>query len=401
MHARRALLIALALVGSAVPGVALAGPSQGDALVFRAPNGDLKIFDSASAKLVRTVSPGVLSSDRRTLLTARAHGASTLLERISMRSGAVLAHRSIRGRWGFQQVAEDGTLVAGGDPGQPIVLVAASRVRGYQGGTRSTRLAMVQSDLKGRVRVVRLPGNLGVDDVTDSTLYLIQHVTNVHYRVRAYDLLTRILRPAALVDKNEPNEKMEGLPLARATTSDGSIVLTLYRRANGMPFVHALMADDQFAVCIDLPRSARVDPDAPSSWGMAIGGGALFVANADSGWLAAIDPQSLKVVRTGSLGAQAATSTARMPLAVDSTGSTLYLARPQGLVAIAASTLAAGTSLAARAYRSVALGSNDTLYATGDGTTEALDVQTGAAHGQPAATGGLTLVSVVERFQAG
>jgi hypothetical protein len=403
MHARRALLIALALVGSAASGVALAGPSQGDALVFRAPGGDLKIFDSASAKLVRTVAPGVLSSDRTTVLTARAHGATTLVQRVSVRSGAVLAQRSIAGRWGFQQVAEDGTLVAGGDPGQPIVLVAASRVRGYQGGARSTRLALLPSDLKGRVRVVRLPGNLGVDDVSSggSTLYLIQHITDIHYQVRAYDLLTGKLSPRALVDKNEPNEKMEGLPLARATTPDGSIVLTLYRRPSGMPFVHALMADNQFAVCIDLPASARVDPGDASSWGVALGGGVLFVANADTGWLAAIDPQSLRVVRTGSLGAQAATGTAPMPLAADSTGSTLYLARPQGLVAIAASSLTAGSSLTTRSFRSVALGSNDTLYATGGGTTEALDAATGEARGLTAVTRGLTLVSVVERFQAG
>ena len=61
MHSRRGLLIALAVVGFAVPGVAQAGPSQGDALVFRAANGDLKIFDSGSAKLVRTVAPGVVS----------------------------------------------------------------------------------------------------------------------------------------------------------------------------------------------------------------------------------------------------------------------------------------------------------------------------------------------------
>jgi hypothetical protein len=403
MHSRRGLLIALAVVGFAVPGVAQAGPSQGDALVFRASNGDLKIYDSASEKLVRSVAPGVLTSDQKTLLTARVQGAGTLLRRISLSSGAVLGHRTIAGRWGFQQAAEDGTLVAGGDPGQPIALVAAAREKDYRGGARSTRIAIVPSDLSGPVRVFRLVGSFGIDDVSPdgSTLYLIQHVTDVHYRVRAYDLLTRKLIARAVVDKSEPNEKMEGLPLARTESPDGSVVLTLYRRPSGEPFVHALMADDRFAVCIDLPASARVGPADTSSWGVALGGGQLFVANADSGWLAAIDYASFKVLRTTSLGAQVATRRAPMPLAVDSTASTLYLARPQGLVSIAAASLTSGTPLVDRSFSSVALGSHGMLYATGGGTTETFDTSTGVARARSTATGRLTLVSVVERFQTG
>jgi hypothetical protein len=403
MHSRRGLLIALAVLGFAVPGVAQAGPSQGDALVFRAANGDLKIFDSGSATLVRTLAPGVVTSDRRTLLTARVHGASTLLRRVSLSSGAVIEHRTIAGRWGFQQAAEDGTLVAGGGPLQPIALVATSRAADYRGGARSTRIAIVASDLKGPVHVVRLAGSFGVDDVSSdgSTLYLIQHVTNVHYRVRAYSLLTGKLMAGAIVDKSEPNEKMEGLPLARTESPDGSVVLTLYRRPSGVPFVHALMADDGFAVCIDLPASARVDPEDTSSWGIAIGGGQLFVANADTGWLAAIDYRSFKVLRTTSLGVQPATTRAEMPLAVDPMATKLYLARPQGLVTITASSLTPATPIVGRSFSSVALGSHGMLYATGGGMTETLDTATGAAHGRSTATGKLTLVSVVEGFEAG
>jgi hypothetical protein len=403
MHPRRGLLIALAVVGFAVPGVAQAGPSQGDALVFRAANGDLKIFDSASAKLVRTVAPGVLTSDRRTLLTARVHGARTILRRISVSSGAVLGQRPIAGRWGFQQAAEDGTLVAGGDPGQPIALVAAGRDQDYRGGARSTRIAIVPAGLRGAVRVIRLAGSFGIDDVSPdgSTLYLIQHVSDVHYRVRAYNLLARKLISGAVVDKSEPNEKMEGLPLARTASPDGSVVLTLYRRPSGAPFVHALMPDGQYAICIDLPASARVDPGDTSSWGIAIGGGQLFVANADTGWIAAIDYRSFKVLRTTSLGAQTPTGRAPMPLAVDPAASRLYLARPQGLVTIAASSLTPAAPVVVGAFSSLALGSHGMLYATGGGTTETLDTATGTAQGPSTATGKLTLVSVVERFQAG
>lgn len=262
MHARWSLAAALLALSLAVPGVAAAGPSTGDALIFRTPNGDLKLFDSASRQPLRTLPPGVLSADGKTLLTAQVRGKSTLLRRVTVASGRVIAHRTIPGRWSFQVAAADGTLVAGGDRGEPIALVTAARARGYLGDARTTRIALLSSDLAGELQVLTLPGNFGVDAVGPDShyLYLVQHLVGEHYQVRAYDMLARKLVAQPVVSKTEPNEKMQGLPLARAASPTGNMVLTLYRKPSGMPFVHALFANALYAVCIDLPASARVDP---------------------------------------------------------------------------------------------------------------------------------------------
>ncbi len=401
MHARWSLATALIALSLAVPGVAAAGPSPGDTLIFRTPSGGLKLFDSASRRPVRTLPPGVLAVDGRTLLTAQVRGRTTVLRRVAVSSGRVIAHRTIPGRWSFQTAAADGTLVAGGDHGQPIALVAAARARGYLGDARSTRIALLPSGLAGELQVLTLRGNFGVDAVgpDGSYLYLVQHLTGEHYQVRAYDLLARKLLTRPVVSKTEPNERMQGLPLARATSPTGSMVLTLYRKPSGQPFVHALFATALYAVCIDLPATARVDPADPSSWGVALAGNRLYLANADTGWVAAIDYTSLKVLRIASLGAQTGTGVAPRPLAASDDGSTLYLARPNGLIPITSASLTAGAPLADRAFGSIEVGSTGLLYAAGGATTDVLDAHTGAAHGKPAATRGLTLVGVVKRYQ--
>ncbi len=274
MHARGRLIAALAVLALAAPGVASASPGVGDALVLRAPGGGLRIVDGGTGQTLRRLPDGALSADRKTLLTARVHGASTLVRRISIASGAVLAHRSIPGAWGLQRAAEDGTVVAGGDRGLVVALVAAERANGYRGAARTTRIAVLPPSLRGPLRVLRLHGNFGVDAFGPSGqyLYLIQHLEGEHYKVRAYDLLADRLEPQTVVDKAEPNERMAGLPLARADSTVGNWVLTLYRRPSGVPFVHALMADSLYAFCIDLPAAARVDVADPPSWGIDVRG---------------------------------------------------------------------------------------------------------------------------------
>jgi hypothetical protein len=397
MHQLRGLTVTLAVLSLAVPGVAAAGSSPNDALVFRSASGTLRVVDPLTGPL-RSLPAGVLSKDGKTLLTAQVQGDRTVVRRIETRSGAVLARRSIAGAWGFQRAAEDGTLVAGGEQLAPIALVQADRANGYHGSARQTRIVLLAHNLAGPVRLVTLPGNFGVDALSadGTTLYVIQHLAGEHYRVRGYELATRHLT-GAIIDKREPDEKMQGLPLARASSADGSWELTLYRRPSGAPFVHALMTTELAAFCIDLPAAARVDPSNPSSWGVATSGTDLYVANARTGWIGVIDYQQFKLVRSTSLGAEASTMSSPRPLAVSADGSMLYLARPSGVVPVASSSLLAGTPLAQRAFGSLALGTDGSLlYASGGGQTMALNTHTGAASSTLATAGGLTLVGVAK-----
>jgi hypothetical protein len=400
MHARRNVLAALSLLALAAPGVASASPGVGDALVLRAPGGGgLTLVDAATGRALRSLPAGALSADGKTLLSARAQGGSTLVRRLSVSSGKTLAKRTIPGAWGFQRASEDGTLVAGGEHGLSVALVAADRANGYHGSAKTTRIAVLPSTLSGPLQVLELHGNFGVDAFAPSGqyLYLIQHLQGEHYKVRAYDLMAGKLDPQTVVDKGEPNEQMAGLPLARAENSAGTLVLTLYRRPSGVPFVHALMANSLYALCIDLPATARVNVSDPSSWGVAAQGTSLFIANGATGWVGVVDLANFAVARSASLGAQALTGPISRPLAASADGSRLYLARPQGLVSIDASTLTPSAPLTGRAFGSLALGTGGTvLYGAGGGTTQALDPHTGASEGTPWTTGKLSLVSVVK-----
>jgi DNA-binding beta-propeller fold protein YncE len=243
--------------------------------------------------------------------------------------------------------------------------------------------------------VLTLKGNYGVDALSPDGhfLYLIQHLEGEHYKVRGYDLRTNTLNPQAVIDKAEPNEKMAGEPLARADTPDGNLVLTLYRRPSGVPFVHALFAGSLVAICVDLPKSARVSPEAPSTWGIALRGSSLYVANAASGYVAKIQIGGFRVGNSVFLGAQPATRAATHPLVVSRDGARLYLARPQGLVAIDTATLAASRPLAIRAYGSLGFAYRGSrLFAVGDGTMQAFDTESNAPDGDARRTGRLSLI---------
>ena len=99
-------------------------------------------------------------------------------------------------------------------------------------------------------------------------MFLIEQRAGGHYLVRNYDLVRDELMPGAVVDKREPDERMEGQPVARAVPAAAPWVYTLYRKAEG-PFVHALNTEG-FALCIDLPAAARSGTAAAREWGLVL-----------------------------------------------------------------------------------------------------------------------------------
>jgi hypothetical protein len=113
---------------------------------------------------------------------------------------------------------------------------------------------------------VRLRGSFSFDAISPdgSTIYLIHHLSPVvdgPYRVRALDAKSGELLPGSIVDPSEPDERMTGLPIDRATSPDGRWAYTLYGGKRHEPFVHALDTVAGRAVCIDLPQLwGRGDP---------------------------------------------------------------------------------------------------------------------------------------------
>jgi hypothetical protein len=105
--------------------------------------------------------------------------------------------------------------------------------------------------------VVRLRGDFSFDALSPDgrTMYLIEYTARrdpTRYAVREYDLRRSALLPEPVVDPREPDERMRGMPITRATSRDGRWEYTLYDGAGSYPFVRALDTRRAEALCIDL-----------------------------------------------------------------------------------------------------------------------------------------------------
>lgn len=138
-----------------------------------------------------------------------------------------------------------------------------------------------------------LPGGYSFDAISPdgSTVYLIEHLSPIYggaYQVRALDTSSGELLPEPILDPEEPEERMDGIPISRATSPDGRWAYTLYgsyetkhhRDAPGHePFIHALDTVGQSAVCIDLPQLQSRSDSFQFALRMATGGRRLVVLN--------------------------------------------------------------------------------------------------------------------------
>jgi hypothetical protein len=205
----------------------------------------------------------------------------TVVQRIERRGGAVTHWRVLRGSFGVPGVAYDGSTTGLSADGRTLVLAAIDR----RYPPRSTRLLVLDPErLSVRARL-RLPGWFSVDSIAPDgrSLGVIRYRSGdpLDYEVRAYDLERRRLEPDAIVDKDEPDEQMAGVPITRATSADGRWAYTLYQRPEGEPFIHALDVQDRHAECIDLPMLEGVDDLTRVKLKLSAGDGAMTVRNAE------------------------------------------------------------------------------------------------------------------------
>ena len=207
-------------------------------------------------------------------------------------------------------------------------------------------------------------------------MFLIEQRAGGHYLVRTYDLVRGELVAGAVVDKREPDEAMEGEPVARAVPAAAPWVYTLYRKASG-PFVHALNTDG-FALCIDLPAAARSGAAAAREWGL--------VLSPDASALYAANPALGLVVEIAARDAAQVRRTARIPrgaigvaprLAVSPDGATLYVPTARGAVALDTGTLAVRRTLLRGHPVSAVVTRGRRVYLQ-DGAVVTLDAASGA-----------------------
>ncbi len=202
-------------------------------------------------------------------------GARTYVARVERDGGRLSRYWYLRGRYHVPAVAYDRS--AGGLSADGRILVLVRSLTSHSYPPRTTRLAIIDTQRSTRWRgkwppprfrrladFVDLRGHYSFDAISPdgSTVYLIHHylplssggsyITN--YKVRALDLDSGMLLPKPIVDPEEPDERMQGLPVSRASSPDGRWAYTLYDGDGQEPFIHALDTVGRRAVCIDLPQ---------------------------------------------------------------------------------------------------------------------------------------------------
>ena len=181
-------------------------------------------------------------------------GDSTSVQVIRRQDGRVLQFMALKGPWGIPVVAYDGT--AAGLMGDRRTLLLGEATAGPKLRKHSA-FALVDMKRMKVVRKLRLPGHQVFDALSPDGryLYFIEYVSAqdfTRYLVRAYDLRAGRLLANPVTDKRESETAMQGAPISRVTSQDGSWAYTLYG-GSGTTFIHALDTMHAGAVCIDLP----------------------------------------------------------------------------------------------------------------------------------------------------
>lgn len=233
--------------------------------------------------------PGILSHDGKVRYLAMRAGNGTLVQSVVRKGAAIRSSRFLSGFYGMPLVAYDGTAGGLSRDGKRLVLVWPGSGPKHQ----QTRFVVLDPrTLKVRSRLA-LTGNFGFDALSPdgSLMYLIQ-IAGPSYVVRVLNLDTGHFYKGTIVDRREPGEKMNGIPIARVGSADASWAYTLYMRPEKSPFVHALHTTHREAFCIDVPLRVRSE-ELPLVRMRAVPG--KLVLTLRGNMLATIDTQTFEV----------------------------------------------------------------------------------------------------------
>jgi hypothetical protein len=229
-------------------------------------------------------------------VTRRA-GAGTALEAIDAASKRRLRRVVVRGQLVVPAVAYDATPSGLSADGRTLVLIQPRRA--YPRAV--TRFALADTRTLHIRRRLALKGDFSFDALSPDarTMYLIRYLSPKdpsRYEVRAYDLRRERLLKTPIVDPDEPDERMSGFPLTRATGPGGRWEYTLYRGSEYV-FIHALDTERRRAFCIDLEGMGS-GPGGIWRTKLDLDGGTLAVV-AGQHTLARVDTATLRATISG------------------------------------------------------------------------------------------------------
>lgn len=374
------------------------------------------VIDSLSGRIERSLPVGTPSADWSILYTATVVGGQTKVEAIAVATGATLRSVLLDGHFVLPGIGASG--LPGGLAGFGSTLVLAAlpsdeEVRAFERDNRwVSRFAALDTAFGKPARIVELVGNYSYDTLspTGSYLYVIEHRPAVHpteeYAVRLFDFSTGALREGAVVDKASARQVMEGTPGEQVVSRGGEWVYTLYRNSDYGPFVHALNVTNQYAMCIDLPKTGKEDAEAALLWGLVLSanGSTLYAVNGALGQVVEIGAGDQSIRRTvafppqatapdrpfAPLGSRPGLASSRKRAMLNSAalapdGRLLYVLGEHGILVLDTATLAVRQRFAPEAlFSSIAVSSDGAaIYVVGQtGQGERRNAATGAVSGR-------------------
>jgi WD40 repeat protein len=224
---------------------------------------------------------GVLAANGRAFVSARilkiAHGAMrTIVARYDARTGQLRSRTALAGEWHVGGVSADARRIALVKYRKHSVVVALADTA-----------VRFQRALHGNWEVEALSPN-------GSRLFLIHWNNTGGYTLENVDTRSGRLSPTRL---DEADEKMSGFAQTAVATHDGRWLLTLYLKAGGSTFLHALNLQTGLAHCIDLPLHGAGSTVGETALALSPDERRLYLASPFLGHVTTVDLVALRVSR--------------------------------------------------------------------------------------------------------
>jgi hypothetical protein len=311
-------LLAIMLAGCNAIGTARQSAEQQDALptaaaeqrdtlyirVADGANGQLTIINPVS-KAPGTLPLGTLDRSRTTLYTVdhttlKGH---TTVRATDPTTGQTLRETQLKGHYELPIVSLERTPIGLSPNGRWLTLAETSA----KGGAETQgQFAILDTAFEEQPTIIQLKGQFSFDAISDDggSLYLTEHAPEdaSKYQVRLYHVRKGMLDERVIVDKRNVLV-MQGVRHAALPSPDGRWMFTMYLNEQHGPFIHALNATEQYALCINLPRDGMDDAGKQLRWSLALApkGDKLYAVNGALGLVAELDTITPQIVRQGNL----------------------------------------------------------------------------------------------------
>jgi hypothetical protein len=221
---------------------------------------------------------GVLAANGRTFVSTRNVKAAntTIVRRYDARTGRLRSETTITGTWYAVAVSANAHNVA----------LMKYRRHGVVAGVADTALRFRRA----------LRGNWEIEALSPdrARLFLIHWNRTGGYTLENVDTRSGRLSPTRL---DEADEKMSGFAQTAVATHDGRWLLTLYLKAGGSTFLHALDLQTGLAHCIDLPLHGAGSTVGATALALSPDEHRLYLASPFLGHVTTVDLVALRVSR--------------------------------------------------------------------------------------------------------